>query len=106
MTPTERLRWATANRTRRMAELRDALDAVEESAQELHYARFLHAATSVDCPTCDTSAGSYCVIWRTGDGTYYAGANFYPLPEDRAVAFFIHPARSTTPEALFAASLP
>jgi hypothetical protein len=106
VTPTERLRWARIQRTRTLAALADARDAVDEAADELHLARFVATATEEECPTCGASADAYCAIWQRNDGTYSRTRSGESWPADRLLALFLHRSRTTTPAALAAAAFP
>lgn len=103
MTPGERWRWAKHNRLARKIQLLEAQGALEDAEMEYHYARFLHTAASTECPTCQAAPGAYCAIFRRPDGTYTGHRDGSAYPMDKLVALFLHPARTTTPEALEAA---
>ncbi len=98
MTPTERWRSAERERLRAIRVLQDAEDGLVEAQMEWHYARFVYVAASVECPTCHAAPGAYCAIIQRPDGTYSNAPGWEP--EGRLIALFLHPARTTTPEAL------
>jgi hypothetical protein len=102
VTPGERWRYAQTYLTRAHSALRDAQEAVQEAEEEFHLARFLYVAASAECPTCGAAPWAYCALFQAPDGTYTWDAG-HPAPL-RLVALGLHPDRTTTPEALAAAS--
>jgi hypothetical protein len=98
MTPNEQWKWAQRARLNAKIAVLDAVEAAEEAEREYHYARFVHVAASIECPTCGAASGSYCAIWRNeSTGEFFAGNGSRDL---HLVALFLHPARTTSEAAL------
>lgn len=103
MTPGERMRWANHEILRHRIAVLDAKDALAEMAMEWHYARFIHIAASEECPTCHAPAGAYCALWRSKETGEVTAVPPDAWRQATVLALFLHPARTTTPEALEAA---
>lgn len=103
MTPAERWKWAQRNRVNAKLAVYDAIEAAELAEMEWHYARFISVSTREACPTCQAPAGAFCGLWRLQSGEVVADAGD-EWRTARLVALFLHPARTTTPEAREAAT--